>query len=135
MISLVGGYDFARSKFNRVLQAARQTGSSFKAFVYLSALDKGYTPATPIIDAPIVFDEQVEEGQADADTKIGKDGKLPEAETKQWRPKNHGNKFGGDILFRNALIRSLNVPAVKVIEKTGVEWAATYARRLGILVL
>ncbi len=132
VISLVGGYDFARSKFNRVLQAARQTGSSFKAFVYLSALDKGYTPATPIIDAPIVFDEQVEEGQADADVKIGKDGKLPEAETKQWRPKNHGNKFGGDILFRNALIRSLNVPAVKVIEKTGVDWAATYARRLGI---
>src|SRR5665213_662649 len=55
VLALVGGYDFARSKFNRVLQAGRQTGSSFKAFVYLSALDKGYTPATPIIDAPVVF--------------------------------------------------------------------------------
>ena len=62
VITLVGGYDFAKKKFNRALQAARQTGSSFKAFIYLSALDKGYTPATPIIDAPVVFDE-VEEGQ------------------------------------------------------------------------
>lgn len=127
VLALVGGYDFTRSKFNRVLQAARQTGSSFKAFVYLSALDKGYTPATPIIDAPVVFEEQVEEGQDEP----GKDGKQ-EPETKIWRPKNHGGKFGGDILFRTALIKSLNVPAVKVIEKVGTDWAATYARRLGI---
>ena len=121
VITLVGGYDFARSKFNRALQAARQTGSSFKAFVYLSALDKGFTPATPIIDAPVVFDE-VEEGQ-DA----GKPG-----ESKIWKPKNNSNKFAGDVLFRNALIKSLNVPTVKVIEKVGVEWAAQYSRRLGI---
>lgn len=121
VISLVGGYDFVRSKFNRAWQAARQTGSAFKALVYLAALDKDYTPATPIIDAPVVFEEQ-EEGQDP--------GK--EAETKTWRPKNNSNKFGGDILFRNALIKSLNVPTVKIIEKIGVPWAATYARRLGI---
>ena len=134
VVSLVGGYDFTRSKFNRVLQAARQTGSSFKAFVYLSALDKGWTPATPIIDAPVVFEEQVEEGQDDASkAAAGKgDKKDDQPETKTWRPKNNENKFGGDILFRNALIHSLNVPSVKVIEKVGVEWAATYARRLGI---
>ena len=72
MIALVGGYDFNRSKFNRVIQAARQTGSAFKAFVYLSALDKGYTPATPIIDAPVVFEEQVEEGQDAEDLKDSK---------------------------------------------------------------
>lgn len=121
VISLVGGYDFVRSKFNRAWQAARQTGSAFKALVYLSALDKEYTPATPIIDAPVVYDE-VEEGQDPA----------REPETKTWRPKNISNKFGGDILFRNALIRSLNVPTVKIIERVGVDWAATYARRLGI---
>jgi penicillin-binding protein 1A len=135
VLALVGGYDFDRSKFNRVLQAARQTGSAFKAFVYLSALDKGFTPATPIIDAPIVFDEPTEEGQDDPKAKIApkKPGKnQKEEEVKIWRPKNHGNKFGGEILFRNALIRSLNVPAVKVIEKVGVNWAATYARRIGI---
>jgi penicillin-binding protein 1A len=121
VITLVGGYDFAKSKFNRALQAARQTGSSFKAFVYLSALDKGYTPATPIIDAPVVFDEG-EEGQ---------DAAKP-GEAKIWKPKNNSNKFAGDVLFRNALIKSLNVPTVKVIERIGVDWAATYARRLGI---
>ncbi len=118
LLALVGGYDFVRSKFNRALQAARQTGSAFKALVYLAALDKGYTPATPIIDAPIVYDEVVEEGQ--------------DVEVKTWRPKNHSNKFAGDILFRNALIKSLNVPTVKIIEKIGVDYAATYARRLGI---
>jgi penicillin-binding protein 1A len=128
VISLVGGYDFVRSKFNRAWQAARQTGSSFKAFVYLSALDKDYTPSTPIIDAPVVFDEEVEEGQDG--TTASKDLKEPVVKT--WRPKNISNKFGGDILFRNALIRSLNVPTVKVIEHVGVDWAAQYARRLGI---
>lgn len=119
--ALVGGYDFIRSKFNRTIQAARQTGSSFKAFVYLSALDKDFTPATPIIDAPVVYDQQVDESES-----------KEEGETKVWKPKNDTNKFGGDVLFRNALIRSLNVPAVKVIEKVGVDWSATYARRLGI---
>lgn len=128
LLSLVGGYDFVRSKFNRALQATRQTGSAFKAFVYLAALDKEYNPATPIIDAPIMFDEQVEEGQ---DTKTA-GGKPGEPQVKTWKPKNNSNRFTGDILFRNALIRSLNVPTVKIIERIGVEWAAQYARRLGI---
>ncbi|MBX3020356.1 MAG: PBP1A family penicillin-binding protein [Bdellovibrionales bacterium] len=127
VIALVGGYDFVRSKYNRALQAARQTGSSFKALVYLAALDKDYTPATPIIDAPVVY-EEVDEGQDG----VGGKGASKEPETKTWRPKNNSNKFGGDVLFRNALIKSLNVPTVKIIERTGVEWAATYARRLGI---
>src|SRR6185312_9822642 len=99
------------------------------------------------------FDEKVEEGQdtdnikmppkpGAKDTKTamkgakGKDAKgkaaEDEPETKTWRPRNDTNRFGGDILFRNALIKSLNVPAVKVIEKVGTDWAATYARRLGI---
>lgn len=125
VIALVGGYDFVRSKFNRAVQAARQTGSSFKALVYLAALDKDYTPTTPIIDAPIVYDEEIEEGQQ------GVTGK-GEPETKRWRPKNNSNKFGGDILFRNALIKSLNVPTVKIIERIGVDYSATYSRRLGI---
>lgn len=124
IVAMVGGYDFARSKYNRAIQAQRQTGSSFKAIVYASALDKGYNPTTPIIDAPIVYEETVDEGQD-----VDKNG---QPETKIWKPKNDSNKFGGDILFRNALIRSLNVPTVKIIEKIGVDWAATYARRLGI---
>jgi len=115
VISMVGGYDFDKSEFNRALQAARQTGSIFKAMVYASALDKNYTPATPILDAPIMFDEETSEGQEE-----------------KWKPSNHGNKFVGDILFRNALIRSLNVPTVKIIESIGVNWVAEYAKRLGI---
>jgi penicillin-binding protein 1A len=121
VISLVGGYDFARSQFNRALQAARQTGSAFKAIVYTSALDKGYTPSTPIIDAPIVYEEKDEGQDADANEPA-----------KIWKPKNDTNKFTGDILFRNALIKSLNVPTVKIIENVGVDWATQYARRLGI---
>lgn len=122
VLAMVGGYDYARSEYNRALQAARQTGSSFKALVYLAALDKGYTPATPILDAPLVYEEQVknEEGQGDANS------------IKTWKPSNNSNKFEGDILFRNALIRSLNVPTVRIIENIGVDYVAQYARRLGI---
>lgn len=121
VIAMVGGYDFSRSEFNRAIQAARQTGSSFKALVYAAALDKGYTPASLIIDAPIVFEEEVEEGQ-----------QTEEMMTKKWKPSNHGHNFTGEILFRNALIRSLNIPTVKIIEDISVDWVANYARRLGI---
>lgn len=126
ILALVGGYNFNRSQFNRAYQAARQTGSAFKSLVYAAALDKNYTPATPIADSPIVFEEENSaaedtEGQQDEDSQV-----------KRWKPMNHSNKFTGDILFRNALIRSLNVPTVKIIEKIGVDWVASYARRLGV---
>ncbi len=119
LLSLVGGYDFKRNEFNRALQAARQTGSSFKTIVYAAALDKGYNPSTPVMDVPIVYEEkqQDEEGQE---------------ETKLWKPSNHGREFSGEIIFRNALVQSLNIPTVKIIEDIGVQWAAEYAKRLGI---
>lgn len=121
ILALVGGSTFLRNvnEFNRTVQAARQTGSSFKAIVYASALDKSYNPSTPIMDAPVVYEEtqQDEEGQE---------------ESKVWKPANHAKTFGGEIIFRNALVQSLNVPAVKIIEDVGVTWAADYARRLGI---
>jgi penicillin-binding protein 1A len=119
VIALVGGKNFVESKFNRALQAARQTGSSFKSIVYASALDKGYTPATPIMDAPVVFDE-------------GKSGEDEEGQEKTWKPSNHSKSFAGDILFRNALVKSLNIPTVRIIEDIKVPWAVTYAKRLGI---
>lgn len=119
IIAMIGGYSFEKSQYNRALQAARQTGSSFKSIVYASALDHGYTPATPIMDAPIVYNEtrEDEEGQEDVKT---------------WRPTNHSKSFGGDIIFRNALVKSLNVPSVKIIEDISVDWASQYAKRLGI---
>ncbi len=121
VLAMVGGYDFTRSEFNRAIQAARQTGSAFKALVYAAALDKGYSPATLILDAPIVYEEESDEGQ-----------KADEIITKKWKPMNHSNEFTGEILFRSALIRSLNIPTVKIIEDIGVDWVAKYARRLGV---
>lgn len=121
VIALVGGYKFIKNKneYNRALQAARQTGSSFKSIVYAAALDKGYNPATPVMDAPIVVEEGNSDDEGQGDEKI-------------WRPSNHSKSFGGDILFRNALVKSLNVPTVKIIEDIKVNWAAEYAKRLGV---
>lgn len=121
IVAMIGGYSYKKSQFNRALQAARQTGSSFKTIVYASALDRGYTPATPIMDAPIVFEESKE-----AENDEGQE------ETKTWKPTNHSKSFGGDIIFRNALVKSLNVPTVKIIEDIGVDWSVQYAKRLGI---
>jgi penicillin-binding protein 1A len=120
-VALVGGYDFKKSEFNRALQAKRQTGSSFKSIVYAAALDKGFSPATPIQDAPIVYEGDSASGVEGQDTDI-----------KKWKPHNHGEKFAGDILFRNALVRSLNIPTVKILEAVGVSWVIDYARRLGM---
>lgn len=125
ILALVGGYDFSRSQFNRAIQALRQTGSSFKSFVYAAALDKTYTPASPVLDVPLVYEEEDKAG--------GEEGQDAEAlATKKWKPSNHSKSFSGEVLFRTALIRSLNVPTVKIIEDIGVDWVATYARRLGI---
>lgn len=119
ILAMVGGYDFTKSEFNRAIQAPRQTGSSFKALVYAAALDKNYTPSTPIMDAPLVYHETVkDEGQE---------------EVRTWKPSNHSKSFGGDIIFRNALVQSLNIPTVKIIEDIGVPWATEYAKRLGII--
>ena len=133
LISMIGGYSFERSQFNRAIQAARQTGSCFKPIVYAAALDKGYTPATPILDAPIVYEEEDKEVLEANDTSgESQQDHDSHTATKKWKPMNHSHKFAGDVLFRNALLRSLNVPTVKIIEKIGVEWAAEYAKRLGI---
>lgn len=126
VIALVGGYDFEKSEFNRALQAARQTGSSFKPIVFAAAMDKNYTPATPILDAPIVFEEEMPPEE-------GADGlESDERQVKKWKPTNHGKKFSGEVLFRNALIKSMNIPTVKVIQDVGIDWVENYARRLEI---
>jgi len=119
VLALVGGYSFARNEFNRALQAARQTGSAFKAIVYAAALDKGYTPSTPIIDAPIIYKQAGADEEGQGDEKI-------------WRPSNHGREFNGEITMRNALVKSLNIPAVKIVEDVGVPFATEFGQRLGI---
>lgn len=119
VLAMVGGYSFARNEFNRALQAARQTGSSFKAIVYLAALDKGYNPSTPLMDVPVVYEETQKDNEGQEETSV-------------WKPSNHGHSFGGELTFRNALVRSLNIPSVKIIEDIGIPWAVDYARRFGI---
>ena len=138
ILALVGGYDFHRSQFNRAYQAARQTGSVFKPLVYLSALDKSFTPSSLITDTPVVYEEEEAEDlelkkeKQEIKTSEEGDEEQEEEEQKIWKPDNYGRRFSGDILFRNALIQSMNVPTVKIIENIGVKWVNSYARRLGV---
>ncbi len=97
--AMVGGYDFFKSEFNRAVQARRQPGSAFKAFVYLAALESGQTPASVVDDSPIEFP-------------AGRNGK-------PWKPENYDRKFRGPITYQQALEESVNVAAVEVLEKNG----------------
>ena len=134
ILAMVGGYDFNKSQFNRAYQASRQTGSIFKPIVYAAALDKGFTPSSIISDAPVVFEK--EEAELPNEEAINeaqqKEDKESEEDSTTWKPDNYGQYFSGDILFRNALIRSMNVPTVKIIERVGIKWVQEYARRLGV---
>ena len=109
---MIGGRDFTESQFNRAIQSRRQPGSAFKPIIFAAALDKGYTPATVIIDSPIVFHDQVED--------------------MIWKPKNYGEKFYGPTLFRTALAKSRNVVTIKILRDLGIDYVIDYARKLGI---
>ena len=110
--ALIGGYSFERSKFDRAVQAYRQVGSAFKPIVYTAAIDRGYTPATIIIDAPASFP--------------GGAGSPPYA------PLNYDRKFEGPVTLRHALEESRNVPAVRVMDQIGPAHVIQYARKLGL---
>jgi penicillin-binding protein 1A len=108
--AMVGGYDFADSKFNRATQAVRQTGSSFKVYVYATALEQGASPFDTIVDQPVTFRSG------------GKD----------YSPKNYDEKFEGRITLRRALADSRNVPAVRLLDKVGVQNVIDMTRRFGV---
>lgn len=110
--ALVGGFDFNRSKFNHVTQAWRQPGSSFKPFVYSAALEKGYTPATIVDDVPISI-------SAD------------ETGDKAWIPQNYENSFEGPIRLRQALAKSINMVAIRMLQSIGPHYAQDYITRFG----
>jgi len=111
VVALVGGFDYFQSKFNRVTQARRQPGSGFKPFVYAAAFDKGYTPASIVLDAPIVVDEA---GKEEA-----------------WRPKEDTNKFYGPIRLREALTFSRNLVSVRLMRALGGDYTWNYVTRFG----
>jgi len=111
IVALVGGFDFFQSKFNRVTQARRQPGSGFKPFVYAAAFDKGFTPASVMLDAPVVIDE---EGKEQA-----------------WRPHEDTDRFYGPERLRDALVRSHNLVSVRLMRAIGVQYARDYVTRFG----
>ncbi len=109
--ALAGGFNFYQSNFNRVLQAKRQPGSSFKPFLYSAALERGFTPASVVNDAPVIV-----EGADLGST---------------WRPENFGGKFYGPTRLRNAIAHSRNMVSIRVLRAMGVPYAAEYAARFG----
>jgi penicillin-binding protein 1A len=111
VVALVGGFDFFQSKFNRVTQARRQPGSGFKPFVYAAAFDKGYTPASVVLDAPVVIDEEGNE--------------------KAWRPQEDTGKFYGPVRLRDALVHSRNLVSVRLMRAIGSDYTWNYVTRFG----
>ncbi|MFQ5487812.1 MAG: penicillin-binding protein 1A, partial [Gammaproteobacteria bacterium] len=109
--ALGGGFDFRRSKFNRVTQASRQPGSSFKPFIYSAALEKGFTAASIINDAPVVFED-------------------PGLES-AWRPENYSGKFFGPTRLREALVKSRNLVSIRLLRAIGIDYTLDYIARFG----
>ncbi len=110
--ALVGGFDFNKNKFNHVTQAWRQPGSSFKPFIYSAALEKGFTPATVINDAPLFFDAGVTGGQP-------------------WEPKNYDGTFEGPMTLRRGLAKSKNMISIQILRSIGTQYAQEWATRFG----
>jgi penicillin-binding protein 1A len=109
--ALLGGNGSAQSKYNRATQAKRQAGSSFKPVIYAAALNKGFTCADIIMDSPIAI-RNPETGNV-------------------WAPKNYRGGFQGPVTFRYALVHSINIPTIKILQQIGIDNAKTYAKRLG----
>ena len=110
--AMVGGRDFDKSQFNRVIQSRRQPGSAFKPIIYAAALDQGMNAAQIILDSPFISDRK------------------PGGEA--WKPKNYKEKFYGPTLLRTGLVKSRNVITVKILRRIGIDYAIEYARNLGI---
>ena len=110
--AMVGGFDYSKSKFNHVTQAWRQPGSSFKPFIYSAALEKGFTPATVINDAPLFFD-------------AGSTGSQP------WEPKNYDGKFDGPMTMRTGLAKSKNMVSIRILQSAGAPYTQGWIARFG----
>ena len=110
--AMVGGFDFRKSKFNRVTQGWRQPGSSFKPFIYSAALEQGVTPSTVINDAPLFFDATTTGSQP-------------------WEPKNYDGKFEGPMSMRTALAKSKNMVSIRLLQTIGPETAQRWVARFG----
>jgi penicillin-binding protein 1A len=111
--AMVGGYDFLRSEYNRVMTARRQPGSAFKPIIYATAFNEGLSPSTVVVDSPVIYENEED----------------PE---KTWKPENYGKRFHGPVSLREALIHSHNVATVKLLERIGIKPVVEFAKTLGI---
>jgi penicillin-binding protein 1A len=110
--AMVGGYDFSRSEYNRAVQAHRQPGSAFKPMIYATAVSQGMSPASVILDAPVVYEQDQDE--------------------KTWKPENYGRKIHGMVSLRDALAHSHNLATVRLLDKVGVKNVIDFAKTVGI---
>ena len=110
--ALVGGFDYAKNKFNHVTQAWRQPGSSFKPFIYSAALEKGFTPSTVVNDAPLFFDAGTTGGQP-------------------WEPKNYDGTYDGPMTLRRGLAKSKNMISIQILQSIGTQYAQDWITRFG----
>jgi penicillin-binding protein 1A len=111
LLAMTGGFDFFHSKFNRATQAERQPGSNFKPFIYSAALDNGYTLASIINDAPVVFEDNELESE--------------------WRPENYSGKFYGPTRLHKALVNSRNLVSIRLLQSIGIRTAINYVTNFG----
>ncbi len=119
--AMVGGYNFLQSQYNHAVQAQRQVGSAFKPLYYAAALKKGYTPASVILDTPVVY-------QYTATTETGTSATTPTV----WKPQNYDKIFTGPVTLQNAITHSRNNPSIRLLNAIGVNYAINFARRFGI---
>ena len=116
VLAMIGGYEYEDSEFNRAIQAKRQPGSAFKPLVYASAVDAGYTLSSVLVDSPRAF----------------RTGQIKLGEDEIWLPKNYGDKLMGYVSLRTALVKSLNLATIGLIEDLGPKRVIEYSRKLGI---
>jgi penicillin-binding protein 1A len=113
VVAMIGGYDFEKSEFNRAFQACRQPGSAFKPVVYSAAIEqRGFTASTILLDAPIVTDD--------------------DSTGRRWKPQNYEEEFKGEVPVRQALLHSMNTPAIRTLQAVGVKAAAAWGHKLGL---
>jgi penicillin-binding protein 1A len=110
--AMVGGYDFGRSEYNRAVQAHRQPGSAFKPIIYATAVSQGMSPASVILDAPVVYEQEQDE--------------------KRWKPENYGRRIHGMVSLRDALAQSHNLATIRLLDKVGVRNVIEFAKAVGI---
>ncbi len=110
--AMVGGRSYGKSEFNRATQAKRQPGSAFKPFIFTAAFDKGMTPATIIMDSPVIYRDTLKDSL--------------------WKPQNFSEKFYGPTTLRTALIHSRNLVTIKLLKEIGIDYAADYSVNMGI---